>query len=555
MAVFYEKVCAASTFFRLVAPNLNPSFTFAIRLSTCVAGLQPYLKMRDVRVRFAPSPTGALHIGGVRTALYNYLLARKHQGTMILRIEDTDQNRYVPGAEEYIINSLQWAGIKIDEGVGVGGPHAPYRQSERKEIYQKYAQQLLSEGNAYYAFDTEEELEAMRQRLKDAGVDNQQYNSITRMQMRNSLTLNEAEVKELIAKGVPYVIRLKVPRKEEIRLNDLIRGWVMVHSSQIDDKVLMKSDGMPTYHLANVVDDYLMKISHVIRGEEWLPSAPLHILLYKFLGWENDMPQFAHLPLLLKPDGNGKLSKRDADKQGFPIFPLTWKDPNTSETAIGYKEAGYLPEALINFLAFLGWNPGTEQELFTMDELIQAFSLERINKAGARFDIQKAQWYNQQYLRNKSEQELKQYLLDSLATAGKSCDEATSLKIVALLKDRVTFPADFWLQGKFLFNPPDSFDESIVNKKWNDEVVKVLTGYKEAIVGLTDFGAVMAKEKLEEVTKTLSVGTGKIMQPMRVALTGLGGGPDLMMIMEIIGKDETIRRIEYALQTFKVKVA
>src|SRR5687768_603178 len=330
--------------------------------------------MKEVRVRFAPSPTGALHIGGVRTALYNFLLARKMNGTMILRIEDTDQNRFVPGAEEYIQKSLEWVGIKIDEGVGMGGPHAPYRQSERKEIYKKYAQQLVDSGAAYYAFDTEEELDAMRERLKAAGVAIQQYNSITRMEMRNSLTLTEGEVNNLIASGTPYVIRLKVPRKDEVRLNDLIRGWVMVHSSQIDDKVLMKSDGMPTYHLANVVDDYLMKISHVIRGEEWLPSAPLHVLLYKFLGWENAMPQFAHLPLLLKPTGDGKLSKRDADQMGFPIFPLDWVDPASGEVAVGYKEAGYLPDALVNFLSFLGWNPGTTQEIFSMEELIHAFS-------------------------------------------------------------------------------------------------------------------------------------------------------------------------------------
>lgn len=362
---------------------------------------QNSINMTEVRVRFAPSPTGALHIGGVRTALYNYLLARKLKGTMILRIEDTDQNRFVPGAEDYIRKSLEWVGIRIDEGVGPGGPFAPYRQSERKAIYKQYAQQLIDSGAAYYAFDTEEELDAMRERLKNAGVAIQQYNSITRMEMRNSLTLPPDEVKSLIDSGTPCVIRLKVPRKEEVRLNDLIRGWVMVHSSQIDDKVLMKSDGMPTYHLANVVDDYLMKITHVIRGEEWLPSAPLHVLLYKFLGWEKQMPQFAHLPLLLKPDGNGKLSKRDADRLGFPIFPLTWTDPETGETTIGYKEAGYLPEAFINFLAFLGWNPGTPQEIFSLEELINEFSLERINKAGARFDILKAQWYNQHYLKQK----------------------------------------------------------------------------------------------------------------------------------------------------------
>jgi glutamyl-tRNA synthetase len=512
-------------------------------------------KMREVRVRFAPSPTGALHIGGVRTALYNYLLARQHKGTMILRIEDTDQNRYVPGAEEYIVKSLEWAGIKIDEGVGVGGPHAPYRQSERKHIYQQYAQQLLDEGNAYYAFDSEEELDAMRQRLKEAGVDNQQYNSITRMQMRNSLTLSDQEVKNLLASGTPYVIRLKVPRKEEIRLNDLIRGWVMVHSSQIDDKVLMKSDGMPTYHLANVVDDYLMKISHVIRGEEWLPSAPLHVLLYKYLGWEKDMPQFAHLPLLLKPDGNGKLSKRDADKQGFPIFPLTWKDPASGEIAMGYKEAGYLPEALINFLAFLGWNPGTEQEIFSMEELIPAFSLERINKAGARFDIQKAQWYNQQYLRSKSEAELTKYLLESLSKENVKCDIETALKIVTIMKDRVTFPQDFWQQAKFLFSRPETFDEGVINKKWNGDVVKVLTAFRESLAGIQNLNADQAKAKLEEVCVSLEIGTGKILQALRVALTGAGGGPDLMMIMEILGSDQIVKRIDDAIAKFKVKVA
>ena len=421
--------------------------------------------MKEVRVRFAPSPTGALHIGGVRTALYNFLLARKMNGTMILRIEDTDQNRFVPGAEEYIQKSLEWVGINIDEGVGVGGPHAPYRQSERKDIYKQYAQQLIDSGAAYYAFDTEEELEAMRERLKAAGVAIQQYNSITRMEMRNSLTLSPGEVQDLMNAGTPYVIRLKVPRKEEVRLNDLIRGWVMVHSSQIDDKVLMKSDGMPTYHLANVVDDYLMKISHVIRGEEWLPSAPLHVLLYKYLGWEKEMPQFAHLPLLLKPDGNGKLSKRDADRLGFPIFPLTWKDPESGEVAIGYKEAGYLPDAFINFIAFLGWNPGTTQEIFSIEELVREFSLERINKAGAKFDIVKAQWFNQHYLRQKATDELAKFLLDSIASENISCDADRARKIVEVMRERVTFPKDFWEQGRYFFFAPTAYDQAVVAKK------------------------------------------------------------------------------------------
>ncbi len=511
--------------------------------------------MRDVRVRFAPSPTGALHIGGVRTALYNYLLARQNNGTMILRIEDTDQTRYVPGAEEYILEALKWVGIKIDEGVGVGGPHAPYRQSERKPMYMQYAQKLVDEGNAYYAFDTEQDLDAMRERLKTAGVSLPQYNSITRMQMRNSLTLLDDEVKALLAAGTPYVIRLKVPRKEEVRLNDLIRGWVMVHSSQIDDKVLMKSDGMPTYHLANVVDDYLMKISHVIRGEEWLPSAPLHVLLYKYLGWEADMPQFAHLPLLLKPTGDGKLSKRDADQMGFPIFPLDWIDPNTGEKATGFRESGYLPEALVNFLAFLGWNPGTTQEIFSMEELIKAFSVERIGKAGAKFDIHKAQWFNQQYLRAKPNELLAEYLMESLGREKIKCSREKAEKVAAVMKERVTFPNDFWEQGKFLFFAPATFDEGIAAKKWNDDAVKVLSAFKDEVSKLTSFNAEVAKSTLEQVTASLGIGTGKILQALRLSVTGAGGGPDLMIIMEIIGKEEVVSRIDFALNTLKVKVA
>lgn len=511
--------------------------------------------MRDVRVRFAPSPTGALHIGGVRTALYNYLLARQSNGTMILRIEDTDQARYVPGAEEYILEALKWVGIKIDEGVGVGGPHAPYRQSERKPIYRQYAQKLVDEGNAYYAFDSEEDLDIMRERLKTAGVDSPQYNSITRMQMRNSLTLLDDEVKALLAAGTPYVIRLKVPRKEEVRLNDLIRGWVMVHSSQIDDKVLMKSDGMPTYHLANVVDDYLMKISHVIRGEEWLPSAPLHVLLYKYLGWESEMPQFAHLPLLLKPTGDGKLSKRDADTLGFPIFPLDWIDPNTGEKATGFREAGYLSEALVNFLAFLGWNPGTTQEIFSMDDLIKSFSVERIGKAGTKFDIHKAQWFNQQYLRAKPSEVLAEYLLDSLSRENIVCSREKAEKIVSVMRERATFPKDFWEQGKFLFFAPTTFDESIASKKWNDDAVKVLGTFRDEVSKLSSFSADVAKSTLEGVTASLGIGTGKILQALRLSVTGAGAGPDLMMIMEIIGKEEVVSRIDFALNTLKVKVA
>jgi glutamyl-tRNA synthetase len=510
--------------------------------------------MREVRVRFAPSPTGGLHIGGVRTALYNYLLARQQNGTLILRIEDTDQKRFVAGAEDYIIKSLAWAGIKFDEGAGVGGPYEPYRQSERKEIYKKYAQQLLDQGFAYYAFDTPEEWEVKRNQLEAAGVVSPQYNSITRTQMRNSLTLSEGEVEQLLKSGTPYVVRLKVPRKEEIRLNDLIRGWVNVHSSQVDDKVLMKSDGLPTYHLANVVDDYLMKISHVIRGEEWLPSAPLHVLLYKFLGWEKEMPQFAHLPLLLKPDGNGKLSKRDALKFGFPIFPMNWTDEK-GDISTGYKEAGYLPDALINFLALLGWNPGTEKELFSMEELIKEFSLERINKAGARFDILKAQWFNQQYLKTKPEGELVEFLKSYAAQDNFVINTEIAAKIIALLRDRITFPKDLWDQAKILFISPASFDQNVVSKKWNDEAVRVLSAFKDSLSDLSAFDALIAKSTLEEVTASLGIGTGKIMQALRVALTGAGGGPDLMIMMEIMGKSEVINRLNNALRILKIKVA
>lgn len=511
--------------------------------------------MRDVRVRFAPSPTGALHIGGVRTALYNYLLARQNKGTMILRIEDTDQGRYVPGAEEYILKSLEWAGIKIDEGVGVGGPHAPYRQSERKDIYQRYAKQLVEAGHAYYAFDTKEEEEAMKTRLKEAGDDHQQYGMGTRLQMRNSLTLPAAEVDALLKANIPYVIRFKVPENEEVKVNDLIRGEVIVNSAQVDDKVLMKSDGMPTYHLANVVDDYLMKISHVIRGEEWLPSAPIHVLLYKFFGWEKEMPQFAHLPLLLKPDGNGKLSKRDADKMGFPIFPLNWTDPKTNELAKGYKESGYLPEALTNFLAFLGWNPGTTQEIFSMDQLIEAFSIDRIGKAGTKFDILKAQWFNQHYLRSKSDAELSAYLFESLKREGIECVAEKAIKVVALMKERATFPNDLWENGKFLFQSPTAFDEQVIAKKWNNDAVKVLSAFRDEIMTMDVLTADLAKATLEKVTTHLGIKIGSILQAVRVVITGTPSGPDLMMTMEILGGEETVKRISYALANLTLKVA
>lgn len=468
---------------------------------------------------------------------------------MILRIEDTDQTRFVPGAEEYIQKALSWAGIKIDEGFGVGGPHEPYRQSERKAIYKKYALQLVERGFAYYAFDTPQELDAMRARLSNQG----QYGSATRLQMNNSLTIDQEEVKKKLAANEPYVIRLKVPESEEVILNDLIRGEVIFHTSQVDDKVLMKSDGMPTYHLANVVDDYLMNISHVIRGEEWLPSAPLHVLLYNYLGWKDSMPEFAHLPLLLKPTGDGKLSKRDADQMGFPIFPLNWTDPASGELAKGFRESGYLPEAMINFLAFLGWNPGTEQEIFSMDQLTEAFSIDRIGKSGAKFDIHKAQWFNAQYLRVKSDEELTKYLFDSLTTEKIECSKEKALKICSVMKDRVTFPKDFWEQGRFFFSPPTTYDEQIAAKKWNEDVVKVLSQFQSAIADLQVVNAENIKASLDKVTAELGIPTGKILAALRVSITGGASGPDLMMTMEIIGQKEIIDRLGRALKTIKLK--
>jgi len=510
---------------------------------------------REVRVRFAPSPTGALHIGGVRTALYNYLFAKKNNGKFLLRVEDTDQNRFVPGAEEYIKDALEWIGVVPDESPWSEGPHGPYRQSERKPMYMQYALDLVEKGHAYYAFDTSEELDAMRERLTAARVVSPQYNSITRTQMKNSLTLPEDEVKARLASGDPYVIRIKIPRKEEVRLNDMIRGWVMVHSSTLDDKVLMKSDGMPTYHLANIVDDHLMHITHVIRGEEWLPSAPLHVLLYKYFGWEDTMPQFAHLPLLMKPDGNGKLSKRDAEKHGFPIFPLNWTDPTSGEPVDGFKEAGYLPDAFLNFLAFLGWNPGDHREIFNVDELVEAFSIERIGKSGTKFDINKAKWFNEQYLRAKSDTELAAYLQEDLKKEGIIIDQEKAEKIAGLMKERATFPADLWKEGKFMITAPTTFDEGVASKKWNNEVVTVLSTYKGK---LNDLGgrleAENAKALLEASAEENGIKLGKVMQAVRLAVTGVGAGPDLMQVFTIIGKEELSKRIDFALDKLKVIV-
>lgn len=509
---------------------------------------------REVRVRFAPSPTGALHIGGVRTALYNYLFARKMGGEFLLRIEDTDQTRFVPGAEEYIKEALDWLGIAPDESPWNPGACGPYRQSERKPMYMQYALDLVEKGHAYYAFDTSEELDAMRERLTAARVVSPQYNSITRTQMKNSLTLPEDEVKARLASGEPYVIRIKIPRKEEVRLNDMIRGWVMVHSNTLDDKVLMKSDGMPTYHLANIVDDHLMGITHVIRGEEWLPSAPLHVLLYKYFGWEDTMPQFAHLPLLLKPDGNGKLSKRDADKHGFPVFPMDWTDPNSGDKAIGFREAGYLPDAFLNFLAFLGWNPGDHREIFNLDELVEAFSIERIGKSGTKFDINKAKWYNEQYLRNKSDEELASYLIADLEKEGLSVAADKAAQIAAIMKERATFPTDLWREGRFMLVAPTHFDEAVASKKWNQEAVTVLTTYKNKLeVSQEVLTAESAKALLEAAATENEIKFGKVMQAVRLAVTGVGAGPDLMAVFAIIGKDELIKRIAFALDTLQVQ--
>jgi glutamyl-tRNA synthetase len=498
----------------------------------------------SVRVRFAPSPTGALHIGGVRTALYNYLFAKNTGGTFILRIEDTDQNRFVPGAEEYIIESLNWFGLTPDEGPVQGGDYGPYRQSERSAIYAEYAEKLIKSGHAYYAFDTSDEIEAMKVRLSEARVVNPSYNAITRMQMKNSITLSADEVQQRLASGEPYVIRFKMPKNDDVRFRDEVRDWVVFNTSTLDDKVLMKSDGMPTYHLANIVDDHLMEITHVIRGEEWLPSAALHVLLYESLGWE--APKFAHLPLLLKPDGNGKLSKRAADQMGFPIFPLNWTDPKDQKLSVGYRESGYFPDAFLNFLAFLGWNPGTEQEIFTLDELAGEFSLERINKAGAKFDIEKAKWFNQQYLKSKDVTELVE-LFRPVAAVDVSDDKAAA--IVNAMKERVTFISEIAESGSFFFERPAHYDEKTIRKKWNEQSALGLEKYAEAVAQLGSVTPEEAKLLLVTTLESLELGLGRVMPVLRVALTGQAGGPDLMEIIAILGPAEVAERIGIALNT------
>lgn len=501
---------------------------------------------KPVRVRFAPSPTGPLHIGGVRTALYNYLFAKKNNGAFILRIEDTDQLRYVKGAEQYIIESLKWSGIHYDEGPDAGGNFAPYRQSERKALYAQFADKLLESGKAYYAFDTPEELDAMRERLKAEKSSSQQYDVNTRGLMKNSLTLDPKEIQRRIADGDPYVIRIKIPESETIVVNDLIRGRVEVKSELLDDKVLFKSDGMPTYHLANIVDDHLMEISHVIRGEEWLPSAPLHVYLYDCFGWE--APQFAHLPLLLKPDGNGKLSKRDGDRLGFPVFPLQWKDPSSGEISSGYRESGYFPEAFINMLALLGWNPGTEQEIFSLHELAEIFSLERVGKSGSKFDPEKAKWFNHKYLVKQSDADLAQSFMAILSEKGVETTPEFVEKIVGLIKDRANFISDFWEQSAFFFAPPQSYDEKVAKKRWKTDTPQIMTELKDQLIEVDTFKAEKIKEKIHHFVEEKGVGMGVVMNALRLVLVGGGFGPDLMLIAELLGKDEVISRIENGIE-------
>jgi glutamyl-tRNA synthetase len=500
---------------------------------------------KPVRVRFAPSPTGPLHIGGVRTALYNYLFAKKNNGTFILRIEDTDQTRFVPGAQEYILESLSWCGITPTEGPGIGGEYGPYIQSERKDIYEPYAQQLVDQDKAYYAFDTAEELDSIRSKAKEMGMPNWQYNQLTRSNLKNSLTLPKNQVDELLKNKTPYVIRMKMPRNKEVRFNDIIRGWVTVNTNNLDDKVLFKSDGMPTYHLANIVDDYLMKISHVIRGEEWLPSAPLHILLYEAFGW--DAPSFAHLPLLLKPDGNGKLSKRDGDRLGFPVFPIEWKNPD-GEVFSGYRERGFLKDAFINMLAFLGWNPGTTQELFSLDELIEAFTLERVSKSGAKFDPDKTNWFQQNYLRSTDDEKL----FDLFPQELKSKYEKNKLLGVShLMKERALFVEDIFKEGLYLLEAPKEYDQETISKKWKDDTSSIMEEWKSVLENISLFNS----ENIEKAFKTFledkKLGIGAVLPNFRLILTGKGMGPSMFEITEFLGKEESLNRMNEGITKIK----
>ncbi|RLD52152.1 MAG: glutamate--tRNA ligase [Bacteroidetes bacterium] len=507
------------------------------------------MNKKEIRVRFAPSPTGPLHIGGVRTALYNYLFARNMGGKMILRIEDTDQKRYVEGAEKYVMKALEWCGIKIDEGVAQGGEYGPYRQSERKDIYKGYAEKLIESGHAYYAFDSAEELDVLRKKLESEKASNKSYSIFSRMGMKNSLTLSEDEVLQKIESKEAFVIRYKMPENEEVRFQDIIRGEVVVNTSTLDDKVLFKSDGMPTYHLANIVDDHLMKISHVIRGEEWLPSLPLHILLYRAFGW--DSPEFAHMPLTLKPDGKGKLSKRDGDRLGFPVFPLEWNNPQTGEKSSGYRESGYFPEAFINILAFLGWNPGTEQEIFSMDELIKAFSLERVGKSGSRFDPEKAKWYNHQYLINKDNKELADLYQVVLKEKGISADFKFVENVVGLIKERANFVSDFWEQSSFFFEAPKEYDAKMVKKRWKENTPQILDNLIVSLDEIETFDSETLENQIKGFLEKNELGMGQVMTALRLTLVGSGRGPGVFEIMELLGKEEVVRRVKKALETIK----
>ncbi len=501
----------------------------------------------QVRVRFAPSPTGPLHIGGVRTALFNYLFAKQNNGVFYVRIEDTDQNRFVPGAEQYIMEALQWLGISADETIGKNEKFGPYRQSERRELYKKYAQELIDNNWAYYAFDTAQELDALRSEAEQNGS-TFIYNHSVREKLNTSLMLEPSVVEQKILNGEPYVIRFKTPVGETLILNDLIRGEVKFETSLLDDKVLYKSDGMPTYHLANIVDDHLMETSHVIRGEEWLPSLPLHVLLYRAFDWE--APEFAHLPLILKPIGNGKLSKRDGDKLGFPVFPLDWKDPVTNELSSGYREKGYFPEAVVNFLALLGWNDGTEQEIFSLEELVDKFDLSRVHKAGAKFDPEKNKWFNQHYLKQNSTEFLAKDFQVILDEKGIKISQDIIKEIVELIKDRATFVSDFYELSQFFFEDPVEYDPKSL-KNWKEDTPKILTDVAQVINDVEDFTASNIESSLKTWITQKEIGMGKVMQPLRVCMVGALNGPDLFAIIEILGKERTLKRIQNAIEHIK----
>jgi len=507
--------------------------------------------MKDFRVRFAPSPTGALHIGGVRTALYNYLLAKKMNGTFILRIEDTDQKRLVQGAEDYIVNALKWCGIMPTEGQGIGGDYGPYRQSERKELYQEHIQKLIDSGNAYYAFDTPEELDAMRKRLEEAGGSVRNYCISTRMDMKNSLTLPADEVAKRLASGDPYTIRLKVPADQIIVINDVIRGAVKFDSNTLDDKVMMKGDGLPTYHLANIVDDHSMKISHVIRGEEWLPSTAHHVLLYRAFGWEGSMPQFAHLPLILKPSGKGKLSKRDGKKLGIPVFPLSWNSETPEDNFTGFKEFGFDPKAVINFLAFLGWNPGTEQEIFSLDELAKAFSLEKVGVSGARFDFDKAKWYNQEYIKATDNAALVEQVKPWLPEEALQRGDDYLAAVCGLLKERVEVFPDFAEQSSYFFGRVQSYDEKNSRKRWKPENLPHFEELKDRLAVLPTFDAVTVEAEVATFMSKHELGNGQVFPILRLALAGTMKGPGVFEVMEVMGKEKVIQHFEAAFSYFE----